>query len=86
MYFISHTGNTDWKKCKYVRSLIDTTEDTKRRRQLAMATYEQNQAALNSTLLNLKTKLRIFHVYVINVFKYNGEVWSLNRKQEKKID
>ena len=40
-FVISRGGAEDWKKCKYVGSLIDTAEDIKRRKQLAMASFTQ---------------------------------------------
>ena len=34
-------GQTDWKRCKYLGSLLDTEEDIKRRKALAIATYNK---------------------------------------------
>ena len=34
-FSVKPNGNDDWKKCKLVGSLLDTTEDIKRRTSLA---------------------------------------------------
>ena len=36
-YTTKRNGQTDWKRCKYLSSLLDTEEDIKRRKALAIA-------------------------------------------------
>ena len=41
-YTIKRNGQTDWKRCKYLGSLLDT-EDIKRRKALAIVTYNKTE-------------------------------------------
>ena len=85
-FVISRGGAEDWKKCKYVGSLIDTAEDIKRRKQLAMASFSQYKTILTSTKITLKTRIRLFDAYISSIFLYNSELWGLTGAQENTID
>jgi hypothetical protein len=85
-YTIKRGGDEKWKKCKYVGSLLDTEEDIKRRKQLAMAAFTQHKPALSSKHIALKTRLRIMNAYVSSIFMYNSETWTLTKTLEMKID
>ena len=40
-YTIKRNKQTDWKRCKYLGSLLDTEEDIKRRKALAVAAFNK---------------------------------------------
>ena len=40
-YSISRTPDQSWKYCKYLGSLLETSEDIKRRKQLACAAFKK---------------------------------------------
>ena len=40
-YTIKGNGQTDWKRCKYLGSLLDTEEDIKRRKALTISAYNK---------------------------------------------
>lgn len=70
-YNISINSDTTWKKCKYLGSLLDTTEDIKRRKGLAHDSFKT---------------LRVFKAYVESIFLYNAEIWTLTKTLEDSID
>ena len=43
-YNISRTSDQNWKNCKYLGSLLGTSEDIKRIKQLACAVFNKNKA------------------------------------------
>ena len=51
-YSIKRHGQTDWKGCKYLCSLLDTEEEIKRRKALARATekYSGKQVDINEKI------------------------------------
>ena len=79
-------GGEEWKKCKYLGTLLDTEEDIKRRKQLANAAFIQYKEILTSKKIELKVRLRLFNAYISSVFLYNSELWTLTKTQENKID
>ena len=85
-YTIKRGGGEEWRTCKYVGSLIDTYEDIKRRKKLAMAALNQHRHSLLSNKIRLKTRIRILNAYITSIFMYNSEVWTLTKKLEKEID
>ena len=38
-YKVSKNSNSEWRKCKYLGTLLGTREDINRRKQLSMASY-----------------------------------------------
>ena len=85
-YSIERGGNTDWKKCKLVGSLLSTEEDIKRRKILANSAFCQLKAAFFTKHITLDVKLRLFKALVESVFLYNSEIWGLTTTQENNID
>ena len=84
-FSIKRNGTDDWKKCKYLGSLLNTTDDITRRKQLALAAFTQYKGILTSDL-PMKTRIRIFNAYITSVFLYNSELWTLTKSQESSID
>ena len=85
-YTITRSGPDNWKKCKYVGSLLGTHEDINRRIGLANGAYNTLRNILNSKKVNRELKLRIFCALIESIFLYNSECWGLNKLLENKID
>ena len=85
-YTISRNSNTDWKKCKYLGSLLGNSEDIARRKQLACSAFSKNKKSLCSKEISLTVRLRIFTALIASIFLYNSELWTLNKKDSTKID
>jgi len=85
-YSIKSKSDTEWKKCKYLGSFLDTETDIIRRKQLSMVSFKNHQHKLTSKKLSLKTRLRFFNVFVTSIFMYNSELWVLTKKLENDID
>ena len=85
-YNIRRNESVSWKKCKYLGSLLDTEEDIKRRKGLAISTCARLTKMLENKVTSLRTKVRIVKVYIESVFMYNAELWTLTKQLEKEID
>ena len=75
-----------WRKCKYLGSLLGTSEDIARRKGLALNAYNKMKHLIESKKLTLKMRLRIFRTYVETIFLYNCELWTLTKDLESDID
>ena len=76
-YIVKRNGNEDWKKCKYVGSLLDTECDINRRKQQANSAYSKSKDVFSSKKVTTETKLRLINALIESIFLYNCEVWSL---------
>lgn len=85
-HVITRNGNNNWQKCKYLGSLLDVNEDTKRRKHLALTAYNNTKRLLESIILPLQMRIRLFNALVGSVYLYNSETWTLTRTAEKGID
>ena len=85
-YEISRKSNDDWKKCKLVGSLLDSSNDINRRKVLIIDTFKTYENILKSRKISEKVKIRIFETYLESVFMYNSEIWTLTKTLEDKID
>lgn len=85
-YTISRNEDKSWKKCKYLGSMLDTEEDIKRRKGLAMMTYNKMKNVIEHKKTSKKTKQRIMQAYIESIFLYNSELWTLNKQSEKDIN
>ena len=83
---INRTQKNDWKKCKYLGTLLDTETDIKRRKNLTCIAFNKYRMTLTCRNLPLYLRLGIFDAYVTSIFMYNSELWTLTKSQEKKID
>ena len=79
-------NNDDWKKCKMLGSLLNTSDDIKRRKNLALDALRNMKSTFENKKLSIKTKARIFNTYIASIFLYNAELWTLNTDEENKID
>ncbi|XP_064646185.1 uncharacterized protein LOC135499369 [Lineus longissimus] len=83
---ITRNGNDEWKRCKLLGSLLDTEKDIKRRKGLTISTFNKLKNILQSSKIDLKTKLRVFNTYLRSIFLYNSELWTPTAKLEQEID
>ena len=84
-YEIKNKGKEDWKSCKYLGSLLDTTKDITRRKALAIDTMKSMNNIWKSKIKN-STKIRIFNACVAPIFLANAELWTVTKTTNKKID
>ena len=75
-----------WKKCKLLGSLLDTTEDMKRRKRLSLAAITNLKHIFNNNRISISIKMRTFNAYVTPVYLYNSELWCQTKKQKDSID
>ncbi len=85
-YQIKRGGDNSWKKCKYLGSLLDTEQDIKRRKSLAISTYNKMKNILENRKTSIPTKKRIFKCYIESVLLYNSELWTMTKKLNDDID
>ena len=85
-YSIKRNGDERWKKCKYLGSLLDSESDIKRRKGLAIDSFNKLKQIFKSKRINTITKVRIFNTFVSSIFLYNSELWSVTKQLESKID
>ena len=83
---VSRESSTEWKKCKYLGSLLETEADINRRKSLAIDSYKTLEKIFKSRTISEKTKIKVFQAYINSVFLYHSELWILTNKLEKKID
>ena len=85
-YEIKRGGEENWKKCKYLGSLLDTQEDIKRRKVLATDSYYQLKHIFESKAASLDIKIRIFKSHIESIFMYSCELWTVTKKLVNIID
>ncbi len=85
-YQITRGGDESWKKCKYLGSHLDTEEDIKRTKSLAITTYNQMKHIIENKRTSKTTIKRIFKTYIESVFLYNSELWTMDVRLEDNID
>ena len=82
---IGRTQKNDWKKCKYLGTLLDTETDIERRKDLTYIAFNKYRKTLTCINLPLYLRIRLFDVYVTYIFMHNSELWTLTKSQEKKL-
>ena len=83
-YIINRTNN-EWRLCKYLRGMLDTSEDVKRRKILAITAANQLKIIFDNKKLTPETKMKAFRAYVEPIFLYNCEIWTIAPSQAVKI-
>ena len=61
----------EWKKCRYLGSLLDSEEDIKRRRLLVKISYDRIRPALEDKKLDNEIKISIFNTMISSAFQPN---------------
>ena len=85
-YKISRESNGEWKKCKYLGSLLNTKEDIQRRKGLYIDAFRTMENIMKSKKISEGVKIRTFKTYLESIFLYNSELWTLTKSIEDKID
>ncbi len=83
---VERNGNEDWKKCKLVGSLIDTTTDITTGTDLTIAAYNKLKKILERRRVSIKMKIKVKNTYIKNIFLYNSEIWSVTKELEITVD
>ena len=74
-----------WRKCKLLGRLLDTEEDVKRRKVLAINLVNSMKEIVFGDI-SIEVKVYSFIWYVSSVFLYNLEPWTLTKTLENTID
>ena len=75
-----------WRDCELLGSLLDTQNDIKRRKVLAInATNKLKHLFLNKGV-TIRVKTALFKSYIIPIFLYNSELWTLTNSMQRKVD
>ena len=77
---------SEWKKCKYLGTLLDTKEDIQRRKSLAITAANKLNDIFQNKRLTITTKITVFKTYIISIFLYNSETWTITSTEAEKID
>ena len=77
-FTIKRYGIETWKKCKLLGTLLDTEEDVKRRKVLAMNVVNSMKEIFFGDI-SIEVKVRSFNCYVSSVILYNCETWTLTK-------
>lgn len=85
-YCIRKNGPEEWKKCKYLGSLLDTEQDINRRKGLAYNAFNKIKKFLTNKNSSIKNRVRRFEAFVSSIFLYNSELWCITDKIANKID
>ena len=78
--------DNNWKKCRYLGTMLDTEEDFKRRKNLSLTTFNTLENVFHSRNVSEKMKLRVFNIYIESIFMYNSELWTITKNIEESID
>ena len=84
-FTIKRNGKETWKKYKLLGTLLDTEEDVKRRKVLAMNVVNSMNKIFFGDI-SIEVKVRSFNCCVSSVFLYNCETWTLTKKLENVIN
>ena len=85
-HLVKRGGDDNWKKCKYLGSLLDTEADINRRKILAIDAYTKLKHIFENKKVSLPVKIRIFRSHVESIFMYNCELWIITKNTERIID
>lgn len=85
-YLVTRNGNKDYQKCKYLGTLLDTTEDFKRRKILTMSSMNTFNNIWENKHLPLRIKIRIFNACISPVMLAGSELWVLTENVKKQIN
>ena len=84
-FTIKRNGKETWKKYKLLGPLLDTEQDVKQRKVLAMNVVNSMNKIFFGDI-SIEVKVRSFNCCVSSVFLYNCETWTLTKKLENVLD
>ena len=83
---ISRKGDDKWKNCKFLGSILQTDNDIKKRKSLAITAANKLHSIFRSKLIPQRTKLKTLTTYVQSIFLYNCEIWTTSHNNIQEID
>ena len=84
-YIISRQ-NHQQKKCKLLGTLLDTEEDLRRRKVLAIDAGSNLRCFFENNKLTINLKLKLIDTYIEPIFLYNSETWALTKSKEESFN
>ena len=75
-----------WTDCKLLGSLLDTQNDIKRRKVLAINAANKLKHLFLNKDVTISVKTTLFKSYITPVFLYNSELWTLTNNMQRKVD
>ena len=72
--------------CKYLGSILDTENDIKRRKTLALVAFNSLKHIFESRRATLEVKIRLFNSHIQSIFLYNSELWTLTKSLKNTVD
>ena len=85
-YYIITRQNHQWKKCKLLETLLNSEEDIKRRKILAINAANNLRCFFENDKLAISLKLKLINTYIESIFLYNSETWTLTKSMEESIN
>ena len=79
-------NTNEWKKCKLLRSYVDTKTDIKNRKGKLFNAANQLKEIFMHRRLPYSTKVKAFNTYLTTIFLYNSELWTLTETMVKSFD
>ena len=78
---------TEWRHTKKLGSLLDSTEDIKRRKVLATAAFSSlNKLWFRQARIDQKRKLQLYNALVTPILLYNCGTWAITKKESSSLD
>ena len=84
--YIINRQNHQWKKCKLLGTLLDTEEDIKRRKFLAINAASNLRRFFENSKLTINLKLKLINTYIEPIVLYNSEKWTLTKSMVESIN
>ena len=78
--------NHQWKKCKLLGTLLDTEEDIKTRKILAINAANNLRRFFEKDKLTINLKLKLINTYIEPIFLCNSVTWTLTKSMEESIN
>ena len=75
-----------WRDCKLLVSLLETQEDIKRRKVLAINAANKLKHLFLNKDVTIRVKTTLFKSCITPIFLYNFELWTLTNNMQRKVD
>ena len=75
-----------WRDCKLLGSLLDTQNDIKRRKVLAIKAANKLKRLFLNKDVTISVKTTLFKSYITPIFLYSSELWTLTNNMKRKVD
>ena len=75
-----------WGDCKLFDSLLDTQNDIKRKKVLAINAANKLKHQFLNKGVTISAKTKLFKSYITPIFLYNSKLWTLTKNMQCKVD